>query len=159
MSTELKEVVLIHGVFRPDFFATLRKGGKDVVVLEGRPCLAAAREACAHLYKIHILPTVMADNMAGYLFSKGLVKEIWLASEAVDKKGAMCEIGALILAVLGKKHKVSVFTFPAGRKNKPLGKSDDLQKFNGQKVVTTKVKAFVPLIEWVPAKYLSRFMV
>ncbi|MCC6758160.1 MAG: hypothetical protein IT395_00855 [Candidatus Omnitrophica bacterium] len=156
MSTELKDVVLIQGVFRKDFFGALSQCKKDVVVLEGRPNLEAAHDACKHLQKAKIVPTVMADNMAGYLFSKGFVKEIWLAAQANDKAGAMCEIGALILAVLAKKHSVPVFTFPAGKKNKPFGKPADLQKFNGQSVVTGKVKAFVPLNEWVPAKYIKK---
>lgn len=156
MSTELKDVVLIQGLFRKDFFGALSKCGKDVVVLEGRPGLEASRDSVAHLQKIKIVPTVMADNMAGYLFSKGIVSEIWLAAQASDKSGAMGEIGALILAVLAKKHKVPVFTFPAGRKSKPFGKPADLQKFNGQTVVAGKVKAFVPLNEWVPVKYIKK---
>ena len=156
MFIELKEVVLIQGVFRKDFFGALRQCGKDVVVLEGRPSLEAAHDSCAHLQKLNIVPTVMADNMAGYLFSKGFVKEIWLAAQANDKMGAMCEIGALILAVLAKKHRVPVFTFPAGKKNKPFGKPADLQKFSGHSVLTGKVKAFVPLNECVPAKYIKK---
>lgn len=155
MSTELNEVVLIHGVFRADFFDRLKKNVKNVVVLEGRPSLKASKDACAQLQKIGLTATVVADNMAGYLFSKGLVSQVWLASQTVDKNGAVCPIGSLILAVLAKKHQVAVFAFPSGEKSKPLGKPGDLQKFNGQNIVSGKVKAFVPLIEWVDAKYLS----
>ncbi len=155
MSSELKNVILIHGVFKKDFFGPLGQDKKDVVVLEGRPSLQAAHQASAHLEKTLITPTVMADNMAGYLFSKGLVKEVWLAFQATDKTGAMCQIGALILAVLAKKHCVPVFIYPAGRKTPPFGKPRDLQKFDGQYIVKGRIKAFVPLNEWVPAKYLT----
>ena len=156
MSTEIKNVTLIHGVFKADFFTAFKKHSiKEIVVLEGRPTLESSRHAVLNLQEIGIIPTIIADNMAGYLFSKGLVKEIWLASQAEDKAGAMCEIGALILAVLAKKHHVSVFTYTAGRKCKPLGKPADLQRFNGQSVVSGKIKAFVPLSEWVPKKYLT----
>ncbi|MCB9771271.1 MAG: hypothetical protein H6754_01780 [Candidatus Omnitrophica bacterium] len=155
MSTEIKNVTLIYGAFKEDFFTALKKCQvKDIVVLEGRPTLESSRHAVLNLKKIGIIPTIIADNMAGYLFSKGLVKETWLASQAEDKAGAMCEIGALILAVLAKNHQIPVFTYAAEKKRKPLGKPADLQKFNGQSVVTGKIKAFVPLIEWVPAKYL-----
>lgn len=155
MSTELHKVILIHGVFPSNFFDRLKKNGKNVVVLEGRPSLKASKNACAQLQRIGLTPTVVADNMAGYLFSKGLVSQVWLASQASDKNGAVCPVGSLILAVLAKKHRVSVFTFSSGEKSRPLGKPGDLQKFNGQNIVCGKVKAFVPLIEWVDAKYLS----
>lgn len=102
MSIKLNNVALIQGVFRPDFFTFLKKSKKNIVVLEGRPSLQAARENCLQLQKIGITPTLMADNMAGYLFSKGIVKEVWIASQATDKNGAMCDIGALIVAVLAK---------------------------------------------------------
>ncbi|MCB9757760.1 MAG: hypothetical protein H6753_04960 [Candidatus Omnitrophica bacterium] len=156
MSTKLKNVVLIQGVFRPDVFPLLKKLKKDVVVLEGRPSLQAARENCSRLQKMGLMPTLMADNMAGYLFSKGIVKEVWIASQTIDKEGAMCEIGALIIAVLAKKHHIPVFTHCAGKKIKPLSNPKAIQKFNGQSVITGKVKAFVPLLEWVPAKYISK---
>jgi methylthioribose-1-phosphate isomerase len=156
MSIKLKNVVLIQGVFRADFFSLLKKSKKDVVVLEGRPSLQAARENCLQLQKMGMTPTLMADNMAGYLFSKAMVKEVWIASQSIDKNGAMCDIGALVVAILAKKHDIPVFTYFAGRTSKPFGKSSDLQKFNGQSVVTAKVKAFVPLIEWVPAKYINK---
>lgn len=157
MLTEIKDVVLLHGIFKAEFFEQVKNSNaKDIVVLEGRPSLEAARDSSAHLQRIGLVPTVMADNMAGYLFSKGLVKEVWLAAQAADKNGAMCEIGSLILAVLAKKHNVPVLVdIRTGvKKAKTFGKASDLQKFNGHTVVAGKVKTFVPLIEWVPAKYL-----
>lgn len=157
MLTDIKDVVLLHGVFKEDAFNQLKESTlKSIVVLEGRPYLEAARNSSANLLKRGLTPIVMADNMAGYLFSKGLVKEVWLAAQTHDKNGAMYQIGALILAVLAKKHGVPTRVLPAGRKTKAIGKPADLQKFNGQNVVPAKVKAFVPLLEWVAAKYLGK---
>jgi translation initiation factor 2B subunit (eIF-2B alpha/beta/delta family) len=156
MSTDLKDAVIVHGFFKSDFFGSFKNCG-SVIVLEGRPSLESGREAVENLQKHGILPTVIADNMAGYLFSKGAVKEVWLSAQASDKTGAMCEIGSLILAVLAKKHSVPVYISAASRKSKAFGKAGDLQKFNGQGVVGGKVKAFVPLIEWVPKKYIGKY--
>jgi hypothetical protein len=46
--------------------------------------------------------------MAGSLFFNGYVKEVVLACQYADKTGALCDMGALILAVLAKKHKVDI---------------------------------------------------
>ena len=161
MSTELKDSVIVHGFFNDNFFDNLKKSSKvNVIVLEGRPSLKSGRESSANLQKRGIVPTVIADNMAGYLFFKNAVKEVWLSGQAVDKNGAMCEIGSLVLAVLAKKHSVPVFVALTDKSQafgrQAFGKPADLQKFNGQNVISGKIKAFVPLIEWVPAKYLGK---
>lgn len=157
MSAETEKfLVLIHGVLPETFFEALaRQACKDVVVLEGRPGLDAAKDSCRKLQRRGFVPTLMADNMAGYLFYKNQLKEVWLSYQAADKKGAMCDIGALIVAVLARKHSVPVFGYPSARKRQLLGKPKDVLQFNGQPITKGKIKAYVPLVEWVPAKYFK----
>lgn len=155
MSVEIKECVIIHGNFKPVFFDELSKQKRDIVVLEGRPDLKAGRASCRRLQKIGITPTVMADNMAGYLFAKGLVSQVCLSGLPAQDKGAECVIGALILAVLAKHHKVPVSVYPHAGILKKSGKPGDLGKFNGQTVIKGRIKAFVPLREIVPGKYFK----
>jgi len=157
MSTKKNNVVLLQGVFEPSIFDLLKKRKiKEVFILEGRPGLEAAKHSCRELLKRKIKPTLIADNMAGFLFYKGMVKEAWLSYQSTDKEGALCQIGGLILGVLGQKHKVPVYIYPNDQKLKFLGRQRDISYFNGIKVAPRGVQGYVPLAEWVPKKYIRK---
>jgi hypothetical protein len=94
--------------------------------------------------------------MAGFLFYRNLVKETWLSYYTSDGDGALCQIGGLILGVLGRKHKVPVYIYPNDQKLQLLGYSKDISYFNGVKVAPSGTKGYVPLAEWVPSKYINR---
>src|SRR5271154_5589587 len=104
-----KSICLFQGILSADVFKNI-KFTKDshVFVCEGRPSLEAGRKTVGILLKKGITPTVISDNMAGFLFFKGLVNEVVMACQYADNKGALCDMGALILAVLAKKHKIPV---------------------------------------------------
>ncbi len=156
MHNLVKPVVIVQGVVEARLFDELKgKGVTEVYVLEGRPTLEAARRASAELLKRGMTPTLISDNMAGVLFYKNLVKEVWIAFQYADEEGAACDIGALILGVLGKRHGVPVRLFPSARKTNFLGRSQDLLSFLSKRIAPKGVEAFVPLVEWVPAKYIS----
>lgn len=154
---EFKEsVVLLQGVFDPVYFDLVKKNDfKEVFVLEGRPSLESAQYSCTELLKRKIKPTLIADSMAGFLFYKNLVKEVWLSYQQADEKGALCQIGALILGVLGKKHNVPVKMFPNPYKLNLIGNQKEIFYFNGVKVAPNNIKGYVPLAEWVPSKYIT----
>jgi len=157
MFDKKNSIILLQGVFKTSIFDLLQKRKeKDIFVLEGRPGLEAAKHSCGELLKRQIKPTLIADNMAGFLFYKDLVKEIWISYHTTDKDGALCQIGGLILGVLGLKHKAPVFIYPNNQKLKLLGYSKDISYFNGVKVAPNGTKGYVPLVEWVPAKYIDR---
>ena len=147
----------MHGIFEPSIFSMFRKRrGQEFFVLEGRPGLDSIRDSCRKLKKHKIKTTLIADNMAGFLFYKNLVKEVWLAYQSIDKKGALCQVGGLILGVLGQVHKVPVYLFPSDRKLPYMGRPKDITSFNGMKVVSSNIPGYVPLVEWVPKKYLGK---
>src|SRR5271154_6195624 len=104
-----KSIILFHGVLSTGSLDKF-KLAKDnhAFVCEGRPSLEAGRKTSGILLKQGIIPTMISDNMAGFLFFKGLVKEVVIACQYADNKGALCDMGALILAVLAKEHKVPV---------------------------------------------------
>lgn len=148
--------ILIQGVFDESFFDLLKERRlKEVYVLEGRPKLEALRHSCEQLVQRGITPTVIADNMAGFLFYKDLVQDVWLSYQVADSGRVLCDIGALILGVLGKKHGIPVRCYPAGKKSNLTGSHRDICYFNGTRVVSDRVKGYVPLLEWVPSKYIS----
>lgn len=157
MSIKKNSVVLLQGVFNVSIFDQLKKRKiKEVFILEGRPSLEAAKQSSKELLKRKIKPVLIADNMAGFLFYKKLVKEVWLSYQAKDQKGALCQIGGLILGVLGQKHKVPVNIYPNHKKLQLLGRVKDIAYFNGIKVAPSGIKGYVPLAEWVPQKYITK---
>ncbi len=146
----------MHGIFEPSVFSLLkkRKGG-EFFILEGRPGLDSSKSSCRELLKREIRPTLIADNMAGFLFYKNLVKEVWLSYQSADKKGALCQIGGLILGVLGRAHNVPVYLHPSDQKLQLLGHPKDISRFNGMTVAPGNIPGYVPLAEWVPKKYIG----
>lgn len=159
MSTNLKKksITLLHGQFDKAALDLLAKRKvNDVFLLEGRPSLESSKKMSQELLRRKIKPTIIADNMAGFLFYQNMVKEIFGAYQIADKNGAVCQIGTLILAVLGNKHKVPVSLFPAKAKTELMGKPKDIMQFNGQKVAPKNIHGYVPLVEWVPKKYIQK---
>ena len=130
-------------------------GDEHAFVCEGRPSLEAGRKTSGVLLKKGITPTVISDNMAGFLFFKGLVKEVVLACQYADKKGALCDTGALILAVLAKKHKTPLKLLSAEPRHRFLGDPKAILSFEAQQIAPKGTFGYVPLVEWVPAKYLK----
>ena len=150
-------IVLLQGVFADTFFQQFKKNNSpEFFVIEGRPNLEAASANARNLLQKKIIPTVISDNMAGFLFLKDLVKEVWIAHQAADCDGALCDIGALVLGVLGKHHHVPVYLFPSGRKTNFMGKEKDLTRFKNKTIAPKGIRAYVPLVEWLPAKYITK---
>jgi methylthioribose-1-phosphate isomerase len=149
-----KPGILLHGVMSREALNKISKGA-TVYICEGRPSLEAGKVNAKLLSKTH-KPTIICDNMAGFLFFKGLVKEVVLACQFVDKSGALCDMGALILAVLAKKHKVSVKLVDANPKTRFLGDPKTILSFEGKLIAPKETHSYVPLVEWVPAKYLKK---
>ncbi len=73
----------------------------------------------------------------------------------VDKTGALCDTGALILAVLAKKHKVAIRLVEAEHKKHFLGAPKELLAIKNIPTASSTTHAYVPLVEWVPVKYLK----
>ena len=152
---KLKSILLFQGVFSPESFKEIKLAkGVSAFVTEGRPSLEAGRKTSAALLKAGIVPTMISDNMAGFLFSKDLVSQVNIACQYADETGALCDTGALILAVLAQKHKVSIKLLPAERKVRFLGDPKEILKFEGQAIAPKGTRGYVPLVEWVSAKYL-----
>jgi len=140
-------ITLLHGVFDKSIFDLLRKKKfKDIFILEGRPSLKAAKIACREL----------SDNMAGFLFFQGAVREVFISCQSVEKNRILSHVGGLILSVLGKKHKVPVNAYSSGERSALLGRQKEILYFNGIKTAPSGTKGYVPLAEWVPKKYIGK---
>lgn len=150
-----KSIVLVHGVFDDAVFKTFKKG-EQYFVLEGRPDLAASKGTIKALAAKKILPTVIADNMAGFLFYNGLVKEVRLSYQYHDASGALCDIGAVIVGVLGKTHGVPVRIYPGKLRKRFLAPQEELLTFNGRAVAPAGTRVYGPLVEWLSNEYITQ---
>jgi methylthioribose-1-phosphate isomerase len=151
-----KSIYLFQGLLSADSLKKVKLSKDEhAFVCEGRPSLEAGRKNSAALLKNKISPTLISDNMAGFLFFKGLVKEVSIACQYADNKGALCDTGALILAVLAKKHKVPVKLLIAEHRHRFIGDPKAILSFEGQRMAPKDTHGYVPLVEWVPAKYLK----
>jgi len=152
-----KSVVLMQGVFDEAILKGLSANHlKDIFILEGRPNLEASKTSAKAFQRARMTPTVIADNMAGFLFYRNLVREVWLAYQYEDPTGALCDSGALILGVLGKKHKVPVKLFPGKIKSKFMADQEDITSFLNKPITAKGVKGYAPLVEWLPRKYITK---
>jgi methylthioribose-1-phosphate isomerase len=151
-----RSIVLLQGCFDKSFFQQLKDRKEEkFFILEGRPGLKAAQSNCSQLNKIGITPTLICDNMAGFLFAKDLVKEVRIAYVHKDDETLTVSIGGSILGVLAMRHGVSVHAYPSDEKLKPVADGNELLMFKGKLVAPKTAKAYVPLVEQLERKYVA----
>lgn len=156
LSNALETLIILHGFFKPETVDAFASKKDRIFVLEGRPHLESAQRTVDELSNISIKPTLIADNMAGFLFSKNLVKEVHLTYQEKNSDGIITLIGGLILAVMAHKHQVPVYAYPAERKVNLIDDEKSLLMFNQEPVAYQKVQGYVPLVELVGNKYLTK---
>lgn len=148
--------VILYGLFSYEELKRLTsQSTADFVVLEGRPRLEIGQETSKQLLRIGKRPIVIADNMAGFLFYQKKVSAVYVTCQSKDDTGAFCPMGALILAVLCQRHNVAFHVVQAARNIDLRAKDKELFNFQKTRVAVRGIKAYVPLIEWIPAKYFS----
>jgi len=86
--------------------------GKKISVIadETRPFLQGARLTSWELIQENIPVTLITDNMAGYLLSKGEINAIIVGADRVAANGDVAnKIGTYMVAVLAKRHKIPFY--------------------------------------------------
>lgn len=150
-----KSIILFAGCIAKEAASQFKiPKDKHVFITEGRPSLEAGRENVKIFLKLNVTPTVIADNMAGFLFANDFIDHIVLTYQYADKGGALCDMGALIYAVLAKRHKVPVKTVQGKIRSRFLGDPKSILSFEGHLMAPKSALGYVPLVEWVPSKYL-----
>ncbi|HOY09745.1 MAG TPA: hypothetical protein PLB05_06690 [Candidatus Omnitrophota bacterium] len=157
LSKDQRSYILLLGVPEPALFDKFKACKvKACVIPEGRPDLKAAQVNSRAMLKRGMAPVLIADNMAGFMLYRSMIKEIWLAYQVGDDHGALCDIGALIYAILGKKHGVPVYGYPAAEKRRFIGKPQEIFCFCQKRIAPRDIHGYVPLLEWVPGTYIKR---
>ncbi len=151
LSVNIKEKIsLIFGLPREDFFDSFES--KSVFVAELRPGLEGMRGVAQNFLKRGIEPIVICDNMLGFCMKRGLVKDVYIFYNGLDKKTALCRTGSLIAALCAKMHGIAVYLFPSAALPK---KTSSLLKIGGLQVVSGDIKTYVPVLEEVPLELVK----
>ncbi len=145
------------------------KKGKNISVLvdETRPFLQGARLTAWELMEDQIPATLITDNMAGHMMSKGEVDAVIVGADRIAANGDVAnKIGTYSIAVLAKENGIPFYVAaplstidlgcPSG-KNIPIEERDpkEVLELSGHKIAPTGVQARHPAFDVTPAKYVS----
>ena len=141
--------------------------GKKIKVIadETRPLLQGARLTAYELMRDGIPVTLITDNMAAYVMSKGLVNLVIVGSDRIVQDAVFNKIGTYGVAVLAKEHKVPFYvaapksTFDLTRKAADVvieeRNPEEVTHLGGKQIAPTGVKVLNPAFDATPLKYVS----
>lgn len=100
-----------HGTALGVFRSAVEAGKKiSVIADETRPFLQGARLTAWEMVQEKIPVTLIADNMAGHLMSKGEVDAVVVGTDRVAANGDVAnKIGTYMVAVLAKRHNIPFY--------------------------------------------------
>ncbi|OSM02478.1 S-methyl-5-thioribose-1-phosphate isomerase [Magnetofaba australis] len=139
----------------------------QVIANETRPYLQGARLTAWELIEDNVDTTLVTDNMAGHLMSRGEVDAVVVGTDRVAANGDVAnKIGTYTLAVLAKRHNIPFFV--AGPlstidRNCPDGAhipieerdAEEVTHFRGQRTAALKVKVRNPAFDVTPAELVT----
>jgi methylthioribose-1-phosphate isomerase len=143
------------------------KQGKKIKVIadETRPLLQGARLTTYELMRDGIPVTLITDNMAAYIMSKGQINLVIVGADRIVQDAVFNKIGTYGVAVLAKEHKIPFYvaapksTFDLSRKAKDIiveeRKPDEVTHIGGIQIAPSGVKVFNPAFDATPLKYIT----
>ena len=143
------------------------KQGKKIKVIadETRPLLQGARLTAYELKRDGIPVTLITDNMAGYVMSKGLVNKIIVGADRIVQDAVVNKIGTYSVAILAHEHGIPFYvaapksTFDLQHKASDViieeRKSDEVTHIGSQQIAPDGVSAMNPAFDITPLKYVS----
>jgi methylthioribose-1-phosphate isomerase len=141
--------------------------GKKIKVIadETRPLLQGARLTTYELKRDGIPVTLITDNMAGYVMSKGLVDLVIVGADRIVQDAVFNKIGTYSVAVLAKEHNIPFYvaapksTFDLTRKAADViveeRKPEEVTHISGIQVAPNDVNVFNPAFDATPLKYVE----
>ncbi len=141
-----------------------------VYVDETRPLLQGARLTAWELLQEGIPVTLIADNMAGYLFKQGKIDLVIVGADRIAANGDVAnKIGTYSVAVLAHYHQVPFYvaaplsTFDlslATGKQIPIEErdQDEMRKWGEYRLAPQDVPVYNPAFDVTPAKLVTAFI-
>jgi methylthioribose-1-phosphate isomerase len=141
--------------------------GKKIKVIadETRPLLQGARLTAYELKRDGIPVTLITDNMAGYVMSKGLVDKVIVGSDRIVQDGVVNKIGTYSVAVLAHEHGIPFYvaapksTFDLTHKAADViieeRKPEEVTHIGSQQIAPDDINVMNPAFDITPLKYVS----
>jgi methylthioribose-1-phosphate isomerase len=141
--------------------------GKKVKVFadETRPLLQGARLTAYELKRDGIPVTLITDNMAGFVMSKGLVDKVIVGSDRIVQDAVVNKIGTYSVAVLAYEHGIPFYvaapksTFDLAHKAEDViieeRKPDEVTHIGSQQIAPDGINVMNPAFDITPLKYVS----
>ena len=148
-------------------FVLLGKQGKKIKVIadETRPLLQGARLTAYELKRDGIPVTLITDNMAGYVMSKGLVNKVIVGADRIVQDAVFNKIGTYSVAVLAHEHGIPFYvaapksTFDLTRKAADVEieerKPEEVTHIGCQQIAPDGVAVMNPSFDTTPLKYVT----
>jgi methylthioribose-1-phosphate isomerase len=148
--------------------AAIERGHKiDVLADETRPYLQGARLTAWELMKDNIPTTVLCDNMAGHLMSKGRIQAVIVGADRIAANGDTAnKIGTYSVSILAKEHGIPFYVAApfntidlatATGEGIPIEQRDarEVTHSNGKQMTPDGVGIENPAFDVTPAKYIT----
>ena len=148
--------------------AAIEQGHKiDVLADETRPYLQGARLTAWELMKDNIPTTVLCDNMAGHLMSKGRIQAVIVGADRIAANGDTAnKIGTYSVSILAKEHGIPFYVAApfntidlatATGEGIPIEQRNPIEvtHSNGKQMTPDGVGIENPAFDVTPAKYIT----
>ena len=148
--------------------AAVERGHKiDVLADETRPYLQGARLTAWELMKDNIPTTVLCDNMAGHLMSKGRIQAVIVGADRIAANGDTAnKIGTYSVSILAKEHGIPFYVAApfntidlatATGEGIPIEQRNPIEvtHSNGKQMTPDGVGIENPAFDVTPAKYIT----
>jgi len=141
--------------------------GKRIRVFadETRPLLQGARLTVFELMRDNIPVTLITDNMAGYVMSKGLVNKVIVGADRIVHDAVINKIGTYSIAVLAHENNIpfyvaaptSTFNFSQLAKDVVIEERnpDEVTRIGTETIAPEGVKVINPAFDITPMKYVT----
>jgi methylthioribose-1-phosphate isomerase len=141
--------------------------GKKIKVIadETRPLLQGARLTAYELKRDGIPVTLITDNMAGYVMSKGLVDKVIVGSDRIVQDGVVNKIGTYSVAVLAHENGIPFYvaapksTFDLQHKASDVvieeRKPGEVTHIGSVQIAPDGVNVMNPSFDITPLKYVT----
>lgn len=146
-----------------------RSAGKNISVIAGetRPFLQGARLTVWEMEKENIPVTLITDNMAGYLMSKGIIDLVIVGADRIALNGDTAnKIGTYPIAVLSKYHNIPFYVAAplstidinsSSGKDIPIEErdGDEVRNFSGMRITPSETEVLNPAFDVTPFELIT----
>ena len=141
--------------------------GKRIRVIadETRPKLQGARLTAYELMRDGIPVTLITDDMAGYIMSKGLVDKVIVGADRIVRDAVINKIGTYSVAVLAHEHGIPFYaaapvsTFDLSRRSEDVTIEErdpkEVTHVRSVRIAPENVEVMNPAFDITPLKYVD----